>query len=70
MNVSAIEAATGRKNTITIKNDKGRLTTGQIEGMVKEAEKYRAQDEKLRAQVAAKNELETYVYQIKNMVRI
>ncbi|XP_045463275.1 heat shock-related 70 kDa protein 2-like isoform X1 [Harmonia axyridis] len=68
LNVSAIEAATGRKNTITIKNDKGRLTTGQIEGMVKEAEKYRAQDEKLRAQVAAKNELETYVYQIKNML--
>ncbi|XP_044753363.1 heat shock-related 70 kDa protein 2-like isoform X1 [Coccinella septempunctata] len=68
LNVSAIEAATGRRNTITIKNDKGRLSSAQIQAMVKEAEKYREQDDMMRARVAAKNELETYVYQIKNMI--
>ncbi|KAL3283834.1 hypothetical protein HHI36_018005 [Cryptolaemus montrouzieri] len=68
LNVSAVETATGRRNTITIKNDTGRLTGAQIEAMVKESEKHREHDEKMRAQVAAKNDLEGYVYQVKNML--
>lgn len=37
--------------------------------MIKEAETYREQDEIMRSKITARNELETYVYQIKNMVR-
>lgn len=36
--------------------------------MVEDAEKYKEQDEQLKAAVAARNELETYVYQMKSMV--
>lgn len=68
LNVSAVENATGKKNHITINNDKGRLTKEQIETMISEAETYREQDEQIKAAVAAKNDLESYVYQMKSMV--
>ncbi|KAK9891481.1 hypothetical protein WA026_014718 [Henosepilachna vigintioctopunctata] len=67
LNVSAVDTVTGRKNTITIKNDKGRLTAVQIESMVKDAEKYREQDNEMRAKVTARNDLESYIYQMKGV---
>merc|ERR1719163_1530339 len=45
MNVSAKDKATSTENNITITNDKGRLSQDDIERMVKEAEKYAAEDE-------------------------
>ncbi|KAK4876958.1 hypothetical protein RN001_009464 [Aquatica leii] len=68
LNVTACEVATGKKSYIVIKNDKGRLTKEQIEKMVGDAEKFRVEDEKLRAAAMAKNEIESYLYQIKSMV--
>nr|ANA11232.1 heat shock protein 70 [Dastarcus helophoroides] len=67
LHVSAVENATGKQNQIIINNDKGRLTKAQIEKMVSEAEKYKEMDQQMRAAVAARNDLETYAYQIKNM---
>ncbi|XP_044270963.1 heat shock cognate 71 kDa protein-like [Tribolium madens] len=67
LNVTAIENATGKTNRITIKNDKGRLTKDQIEKMVTEAEKFKEQDQQMRATIASKNDLEAYVYQMKNL---
>ncbi|KAL5056234.1 hypothetical protein RYX36_036917 [Vicia faba] len=45
LNVSAEDKTTGQKNKITITNDEGRLSKEEIEKMVEEAEKYKAEDE-------------------------
>ncbi|XP_057650918.1 heat shock 70 kDa protein-like isoform X2 [Diorhabda carinulata] len=68
LNVTARETATGRKSNITITNDKGRLTKEQIQKMVAEAEKFREQDQGARAAVSARNDLETYVYQMRSLI--
>ncbi|KAF2906161.1 hypothetical protein ILUMI_00019 [Ignelater luminosus] len=68
LNVTASETATGKQNHIVITNDKGRLSKKQIEKMVSEAERFREEDEKIRAAVYAKNDLESYIYQMKAMV--
>ncbi len=60
LNVSAEDKTTGIKNKITITNDKGRLSKDDIERMVQEAEKYKADDEALKKKVEAKNALENY----------
>lgn len=65
LNVNAVEKSTGKENKITITNDKGRLSKDDIDRMVNEAEKYKAEDEKQKDRVQAKNGLESYVYQMK-----
>ncbi|GAA5914004.1 uncharacterized protein JCM6883_007116, partial [Sporobolomyces salmoneus] len=45
LNVSAADKTTGKSSKITITNDKGRLSKEEIERMVSEAEKYKAEDE-------------------------
>ncbi|KAF9579482.1 70-kilodalton heat shock protein [Lunasporangiospora selenospora] len=66
LNVSATEKSTGRANKITITNDKGRLSKEEIERMVSEAEKYKAEDEAAAARIQAKNGLESFAFNIKN----
>jgi len=66
LNVSAEDKSTGKKNKITITNEKGRLSKEQIEKMVSDAEKYKAEDEKTKKNVEAKNSLENYAYSMKN----
>ncbi|KAL0235506.1 hypothetical protein GEMRC1_002088 [Eukaryota sp. GEM-RC1] len=66
LEVSAEEKGTGKKNQITIKNDKGRLSKEEIDRMVQEAEKFKEQDEEVRATITAKNELENYAFSIRN----
>ena len=66
LNVSAADKSTGRTNKITITNDKGRLSAEEIERMVKEAEDYKAEDDKQRARIAAKNSLESYAFSMKS----
>jgi len=68
LNVSAIEKSTGRENKITITNEKGRLSKEEIERMVNEAEKYKAEDEKQKGRIAAKNALESYCFNMKSTV--
>jgi heat shock protein 1/8 len=69
LNVSAEDKTTGKKNKITITNDKGRLTKEQIEKMVNDAEKYKGEDEANRKKVEAKNHLENYAYSMRNTIR-
>ncbi|KAJ5888841.1 Heat shock 70 kDa protein [Penicillium taxi] len=66
MNVSAVEKGTGKSSKITITNDKGRLSKEEIERMLSEAEKYKAEDEEEAARIQAKNGLESYAYSLKN----
>ena len=66
LNVSAIDKATGQQNKVTITNDKSRLTKDEIEKMVSDAEKFKAEDEALAKKVIAKNGFENYCFQMKN----
>jgi heat shock protein 1/8 len=66
MNVSALEKGTGKSNKIVITNDKGRLSKEEIERMLSEAEKYKAEDEAEAGRISAKNGLESYAYSLKN----
>ncbi|RYY35334.1 molecular chaperone DnaK, partial [archaeon] len=68
LNVSAVEKSTGKENRITITNDKGRLTKEDIERMVSEAERFKADDEANRSRVEAKNSLENYAFNVRNSV--
>ncbi|KAF7031542.1 hypothetical protein CFC21_042861 [Triticum aestivum] len=69
LNVSAEDKTAGVKNKITITNDKGRLSKEDIEKMVQEAERYKAEDEELKKKVEAKNALENYAYNMRNTVK-
>lgn len=69
LNVSAEDKTTGQKNKITITNDKGRLSKEDIEKMVSEAEKYKAEDEEHKNKIDAKNNLENYAYNMRNTIR-
>lgn len=68
LNVSALEKGTGKTNKITITNDKGRLSKEDIDRMVSEAERFKAEDEKEAERIQAKNQLESYVFSLKNTV--
>merc|ERR1712237_164282 len=65
VNVSAADKSTGKQNKITITNDKGRLSKEEIERMVNDAEKFKAEDDKQKDRVSAKNELESYCFNMK-----
>ncbi|KAK9741049.1 hypothetical protein RND81_03G078200 [Saponaria officinalis] len=57
--VSAEDINTGNKNQITITNQ-SRLSKVEVDRLLEEAEKYRADDEQYKRKVMAKNALENY----------
>jgi len=69
LNVHAVDKSTGKSNKITITNDKGRLSKDEIERMVKEAEKFKNEDELIKKRVEAKNALENYCYSIRSTIK-
>lgn len=69
LNVSAVEKGTGKTNKITITNDKGRLSKEDIDAMVKNAEKYKEEDDEQRARVEARNDIENYLYGTRNSLQ-
>ncbi|KAJ8041063.1 Heat shock 70 kDa protein IV [Holothuria leucospilota] len=68
LNVSAKDESTGRSNNVTITNDKGRLTREEIDRMVEEAEKYKAEDDAQRERISVRNQLENYAFSVKSAV--
>ena len=56
----------GKKEKITITNDKGRLSQEEIDRMVAEAEEFAEQDKAVKAKIDARNKLETYCYNMKS----
>ena len=68
LNVSAEDKGTGKSQKITIKNESGRMTQDDIDKMIADAEKFKEEDNKLRERVDAKNELENYLFTMKNTV--
>merc|ERR1712029_1197939 len=67
LNVSAADS-TGKQNKITITNDKGRLSKEEIEKMVNDAEKFKADDEKQKERISSKNGLESYCFNMKTTI--
>lgn len=68
MKVSAADKGTGRSESITITNDKGRLSKEEIDRMVQEAEEFAEQDEAVRKRVEALNALQNFVSMIRTQV--
>merc|ERR1711959_65973 len=68
LQVSAEDKGTGKSESITITNDKGRLSQEEIDRMVKEAEDFADEDKKVKDRIDAKNSLESFVYNIKNPI--
>lgn len=68
LKVSATDKGTGKSESITITNDKGRLTQEEIDRMVEEAEKFASEDASIKAKVEARNKLENYAHSLKNQV--
>ncbi|KAL1322087.1 hypothetical protein AAHE18_14G171100 [Arachis hypogaea] len=67
--VSAKENTTGNKNQITITDDKGRLSSEEIARLVREAEKYKAEDMKFLEKAKAINALDDYVYKMEKALK-
>ena len=68
LSVTAHEKGTGKQESITITNDKGRLSKEEIEAMIKDAEKFAEEDKILKEKIDAKNSLENYVYTMRNTI--
>jgi len=66
LNVSAVDKSTNKQSKITITNDQGRLSKEEIERMVNDADKFKAEDEKQKERIAAKNSLESYCFNMKS----
>lgn len=66
--VSAVEKSSGKAEKITITNQSNRLNKEDIERMLKEAEQFKDDDEKVKQRVEAKNKLEGYCYNLKSTV--
>ena len=65
LNVIVIEKSTGKNNKIVITNDKGRLNKDDIDRLVKETEKFKDEDNKVKERIEEKNGYEQYCYQVK-----
>ncbi|XP_027114671.1 luminal-binding protein 5 isoform X1 [Coffea arabica] len=69
LQVTAMDKAAKKSNSITITNEKGRLTPEEIDRMVKEAEEFADDDKELREKIDSRNKLESYIYNMKSSIR-
>ncbi|CAM0878422.1 unnamed protein product [Alopecurus aequalis] len=70
LHVSAQDSKSARKEKITIMNEEGRLTTEEIQRMVKEAHKYKSVDEDHKKKVQARNDIDNLLYKMRNNVKL
>lgn len=68
LDVSAVDKDTGKHSKITITNNKGRLSKKEIDKMVAEAEIFKAEDERQRDRVIARNRLENFALRVRHDV--
>ena len=68
LKVTAGDKGTGKAETITITNDKGRLSQEEIDRMVAEAEEFAEEDKANAERITARNGLENYAFSLKNQV--
>ena len=63
VNVSAVDKATNKKQSITITNSSG-LSDDEIDRMVREAEMHKAEDDKRKEDIETRNRAEAFIHQI------
>ena len=69
MNVKAEDKGSGKSSNVTIANERGRLSKEDIDRMVNEAEQYKEEDQKQKEKIEARNNLENYVFSVKQATR-
>ncbi|KAL7617016.1 hypothetical protein Lser_V15G03299 [Lactuca serriola] len=69
LNCSAEELTTGLKKKIRISDDKQRLSKEEIKKMLKDAEKYKLDDEEYKKKLFAHNLLEEYIYDVNAKIK-
>ncbi|KAG2148630.1 Hsp70 protein-domain-containing protein [Suillus cothurnatus] len=69
LNVSAQDRASGRKaSTVSITNSAGRLSSAEIDQMIKDAEQYKQVDKEFSSRHKAKSDLEAYIHQVEGTI--
>jgi len=68
MKVGAADKGTGKSESITITNEKGRLSQEEIDRMVAEAEKFAEEDDLQRKRIESLNSLSSFVYGVKTQL--
>ena len=68
LKVTAGDKGTGKSESITITNEKGRLSPEEIDRMVAEADQFAEEDKATREKIEARNGLENYAFNLKNQV--
>merc|ERR1712187_611813 len=68
LNVSAEDKNTKKANKITITN-RGRLSKEEIDAKIEEAKKYKAEDNKYKEQLEARQSLENYIHTMQNNIK-
>lgn len=69
LKVSAADKGTGKSESITITNEKGRLSQEDIERMVREAEEFASEDEAQRKRIEALNALSSFVFGLRSQIQ-
>jgi L1 cell adhesion molecule like protein len=69
LNVSAKDLGTNKESSVTITNEKGRLSQAEIDKMIKEAEKYKKEDDLEKDRIESRNGLESYAYSVQNSLK-
>jgi len=68
LKVAASDKGSGKTESITITNEKGRLSQEDIDRMVREAEEFASEDEAQRKRIEALNGLQNYVWGLKSQI--
>ncbi|OAY74558.1 Luminal-binding protein, partial [Ananas comosus] len=69
LHVTAEDKAMKKSKSITITNDKGRLSQEEIDRMVREAEEFAEEDRKIKEKIDARNRLENYIYSMRSTIQ-
>lgn len=69
LEVTAEDETQGLKKKITITNMEGRLSPEEMRRMMRDAERYKVEDEEVKKKVKAKNLFENYVYEMRERVK-
>ena len=64
-----VEFSTGQRKKFVITNEQSRLSKDDIDRCIKEAEKFKDEDDKERDRIKAKNNLEQYLYLVRQTIK-
>ncbi|KAF2161972.1 hypothetical protein M409DRAFT_27698 [Zasmidium cellare ATCC 36951] len=68
LKVTATEKSSGRSANITISNSVGKLSSGEIEKMIEDADKFKTSDEAFSKKFEARQQLESYISRVEEIV--